>query len=314
MKKVFYCFGGDGIGLGHCSRMITYANRHFSEGKDQLIFLTNSNLAARELICKEGFKNIFFEADVHSTNLDSLRKIIDSERDLKESIQWFFDIKNNIENEIIYLKQKGFKITLFDCTFNYRLMADVNVYPTLLFHENDLDWGVYGGILRGGWSELLVSEKFYDFKNHSCDVKDRILVSFGASDPNKITILVMKALLELPYLREKVDVIIGPDFHFKEQILELNQNFLDFYNLIDSCDNLAPYLNKSKYVFTAVGNTILEALIMESSVLVISNYFKDTEDLLKLSQIDKITVLGNFKNISLNYLVDFLSKNLDMPT
>ena len=112
----------------------------------------------------------------------------------------------------------------------------------------------------------------------------------------------------------KVDVIIGPDFHFKEQIMELNQNFLDFYNLIDSCDNLAPYLNKSKYVFTAVGNTILEALIMESSVLVISNYFKDTEDLLKLSQIDKITVLGNFKNISLNYLVDFLSKNLDMPT
>jgi spore coat polysaccharide biosynthesis predicted glycosyltransferase SpsG len=309
MKAVFYLFGGSGIGFGHCSRMINYARRHFRDNINEVIFLVNNDENLLDYLKGSGIKYTYSNFSINSSNLNLLQLIVNNNPALMNAKAWYIDVKHDVSQEILFLKTLSCHVTLFDSTNPARFLADINIYPTPLFHRTDFNWTGYQGEVRGGWDELLISDSFYKLKKlQEGNLKDRVLISFGASDPNRITLLAMKLMSAFPNLRRKVDVVIGLDFQFKDEIFTLDKQFNNFFNLIELCDDLAPYFKSVEYVFTAVGNTIYESLLMDAKVFVISNYHSDKQDLIKLSKLDGVIVLGHYNEVLGQDLSGFLSQ------
>ena len=298
-KAVCRLFGGAHYGLGHMMRLHRYIE---TNGIDAPLFIVNHDPQLIALLNRYGYA--FRTAD----QANDLKVLLESEHSILDACSWFIDVKTDISDELSIIRQlNGKHITLFDNTSPARLLADVNIYPTPLYCEDDLDWRGYKGKRFGGWEYTILGPSFDAEKARRTPWNRRqtIVISFGASDPNQLTLMAMKGCANIP-LDTPIQVVIGPAFTHATAIHSLNSTLENRFEVIEGCMDLAPVFSTARYVITAVGVSLFEATYLDAHCVVISNYESDKKDEKKLRLWDTVTVLGDYTGLDTSTLQRYI--------
>lgn len=93
----------------------------------------------------------------------------------------------------------------------------------------------------------------------------KIIVSLGGSDPQGVTLAVIEALSSTFY---DVDIVIGPNFKFREELEEFNDNK---YNVYQNVPSLIELFSKYDLAITGGGVTCCEANAAGLPCIIIAN-------------------------------------------
>ena len=130
---------------------------------------------------------------------------------------------------------------------------------------------------------------------------ERILISFGGSDPSNETTKVLSAIIDLGK-KYKIDVIVGTNNPNKKQIMKLCSKFpfCDFYEQVE---NISKYMKKADLALGAGGSTTWERCCLGLPTIVV-NLSKDQEKITEnLSKIGCVINLGSAeKTTKLDYV------------
>ncbi len=288
MKKnvLFVVKGGENIGLGHIRRSLAIAKHIRKNYGCNIAFVVNKDNVLLELLVKNGFEH--FIIDGKSTN--QLEKIVEI---FNPSIT-VFDFKDEVSREIEYLKKKRIKTCLIDNITDARKHADIVIYP--VGHLKDsFDWSGYTGIKYIGAEYFPLDEKFIDLKSRNNNKRINILVTMGGSDPNNITLRVIKALEDLENI--DITVLIGPSFKL-ENAEEISKSVNGNIKLQHNVSNVAEFMASADIAITAFGITLYELAFMGVPAIIIYNYLNDKTDVDIFQKLGTSVSLGYYKDVN----------------
>ena len=127
------------------------------------------------------------------------------------------------------------------------------------------------GTIESGWEALANFSLVRHNQNKSKKKNNQILISFGGEDPNELTLQVMEALSHIKK-GIKMLLVIGPLFKHKKKKESLNMKMGNRFITIENCYDLTDFIINSDCLVTSIGNTVIEALALNTTCVVISNY------------------------------------------
>jgi len=278
MRFTLVTKGNREFGLGHVYRMLTLAKELLELSNDSQVnfVLTNdsSDLAFHK-IQKEGFEVM------RVSNIKEIPKII--VLCLPEMI--IFDMLNipAIIARSIKRSLPNSKLILFDNNTKANIYAD-HVVNALTLSYNDMKYydSLHKTMYFFGPRFLLLGREFCEAKSKQKNIVNlqqnsfRIMISFGGSDPNNLTTLVLTSLFEHPNLYENISkllVVLGPQFKNWEMVLntiEKLQNVVGIdVDIYKDTDNMANLMSQSDIVITSPGLTMFEAWFLEKPTLLL---------------------------------------------
>ena len=112
----------------------------------------------------------------------------------------------------------------------------------------------------GGPSYAILRESFSGRPKGELERPDQVVVSFGGSDPQGLTLKVLRALdgqaNEIGDLT--VRVVLGPAFSYRQELEELLTKLSIQPSVLESVENMAETLSEAKLVFCSGGMTVFE--------------------------------------------------------
>jgi len=231
------------IGYGHLKRLLNYAG----------ILKKNYNTI---FLLSEKIKNFKFKYKIVN------RKNIPDY--LKDSFFTIVDFRF-YNKKILKMIIKKSNTIIFDSPFIITCSPNISIYINIttpikykFLSENVF---VYSGIEYYLPPEFLKKKKLLEQKN-------KIFITFGNSDPNKLTLKTIKILKKL-YLPHKIIINIGKYFssNYTKKLNNLIKNLNNFYISKNYEDDFLT----SKYIITSFGLTFLEALLMNKYIALYNN-------------------------------------------
>ena len=233
MKKIYIRVdGGSSIGIGHVVRMLVLGAKLKKFYK--IIFLClKSNFKNQfgigiKLIKRAKFKVITLK------NNNSIYKMNKRDDCLITALPY-------LQKQYFYLTSKNFKKTIiFDNTNNSKIY--------------------YGDLLIN--PEIYAKKLKYNLeKNIKKKRKNKILITFGGSDPKNFTKKILKKINKMKNL--KFRVVIGPGFKTDfSQFKKKHNNF----NFIKNAD-MGKEIEKADLVLSACGTTVYESMYLKSNII-----------------------------------------------
>jgi len=282
---VFITEGGSKIGLGHLMRCIAIA-QHAADSKINAFFIVNKDKVVSRVLNKYKFefKSV---ADISIPNISSLVNedvIIDSKRDLSCLVS--------------RLQKNQCRVTLIDNITKARFQADNVIYPIEHFNHGSLDWkGAKGKVYYGAKYFPLRKDIKGIRKKHSSIMRN-ILVSFGGSDPNNLT---LKVLQSLNKIRNdiKVRVLLGPAFRKsnKDKIVNLVRNSHYKMEVVGN-NRLNRLSSRMDLCISALGVSTYEWNYRNIPVVLLCNYKNDKKDTQILERLKIATFLGYHRDVT----------------
>lgn len=238
------------IGTGHIYRGLSIASKLVNH---EVIFLLDE---AQELGI-EIVKNNNYPFITHNSNKGNGK---DADEKAKEEIiekiaEYDPDI---IINDILNTNSKYTK-TLRDNGFFIVNFEDVGggvkyahlVFDALYEHKIPLK------NLYSGHRYYILKDEFYyqSFKKIDKDV-NRILLTFGGTDPNNLTEKTLEAILESKYQNE-IEIILGLGYSKKEEIQEKYKDN-ERISIYENVKNMSEHMHNADLIFTSAGRTMYE--------------------------------------------------------
>ncbi|WP_417859718.1 UDP-2,4-diacetamido-2,4,6-trideoxy-beta-L-altropyranose hydrolase [Winogradskyella sediminis] len=200
-KIIFRADGNSMMGLGHLYRLLSLAE------------MVQNSIDFQFLVHESTLQDII----PHTYNKTIIPKAVD----IKNEPDWIS--QNFVYNEYIIivdgyqfkssyqksLKNKGYKIIYIDDLAEDYMYADVVINHSAAFKESDYKKEGYTQLALGTDYALLRPE-FLDLacKNRLIDRIDTAFVCFGGADPFHLTVMAVKALLDLHQIK-KINVVLG---------------------------------------------------------------------------------------------------------
>jgi len=249
-RILFVTSGYKEIGLGHIYRSLIIANDILNH---ELIFLTDKK-------SKVGFEKI--KSLNYLVYMQKNENILDDIKTLKPDII----INDKLDTDREYMQQlKTFcnKVINFEDCGKGSGYADIVInalYPEKKKTKNAHYSGHKYFIAR---DEFLLSD-FTEIKENV----DRILISFGGTDPNNYTYRVLNIIYNFCVANNiKIDVIAGLGYK--------NDSTLKTYDKINfkkDVSNISSYISKADLIFSSAGRTVYEiATIGTPSIILCQN-------------------------------------------
>ena len=245
-RALFYAAGSAELGYGHLYRILGILNN------------LKSNLYYTVFVTNDVQKNFCDIHGIRSTRtlpgkLDLI--VIDSKED---------DLPFSIVSILNFSKPLLIAIDTF-CSWSAR--ADFIISPT--FYSDQIPKFVERQNFVGGREFVSIRPG----ADTPLQIRD-ILVTFGGSDPNNITELVLEAITELN-LQEKTNVILGPGYI--GSVFSMKSRFpkVHFYWSVDATIEFVRFAN---IVITALGTTVNEIEFTKRYGFLIFNYAADELD------------------------------------
>ena len=224
------------IGTGHVYRQLYLASRIMEH---EVIFLMdNSKKLGVEIVEKNNYPIVKFDGEC----LDELDK-------LKPDIV-INDILDTTLEYMEYFKEKNIYSINFEDLGEGAKSADI-VFNALYDYKIPLK------NIQMGYKYYVLRDEFKEFSTKEINEKvEKVLVTFGGTDPNNYTEKVIDLLIE-GVNDVKVDVVLGLGYKNKEYIknkYESNGNI----NIVESVTNISEYMYSSDIVITSGGRTMYE--------------------------------------------------------
>jgi len=252
------------IGLGHVYRMITIANRIFS---DKVTFLMDrSKKLGIDKVQRYNYPILKIEDEK-----DLLRIITETRLDIIIN-----DILDTNIEYISHLKDMGIFIVNFEDLGEGSDCANV-VINALYEHSAPPDNHFYGPKFTCLRDEF----RIYPSKSPRQQVRN-ILITFGGSDQNNLTLTTFKAIEKLKIKNVSVEVILGLGYKSKDTLLPYAKNLtIEGYDIIvrDDVKIMAKHISKADIVITSNGRTIYEVAAMKVPCISISQNEREARHL-----------------------------------
>ena len=271
--KVMFLAGGPG--LGHLVRLLAVAQTLRSDHQINPIFVSPHSPGAKKMLARHGFAS--FSGRTQIANLSAAAVVIDQKEPCEDLIQ--------------NLKHRKISTVAIDRPDS--LAADLVIVPSFGWQPDVKNDHHFGGtryqLVRGDILRLRPDEV--------PPVGSRIVVSFGAEDPNLLTEKTAAALSELPP-EIPVQFIIGPDFRKHRQEWPPRPLQRPGFQIIETNDPLETILPGAGLLITAMGVTIAEAHVLGIAVAVLTNYPSDESSVRRLLEAETVANLGYHADLS----------------
>ena len=111
--------------------------------------------------------------------------------------------------------------------------------------------------LYSGHKYYILKDEFYyqSFKEIKEDV-DKVLLTFGGTDPNNLTEKVLEAILESDY-NNKIEIILGLGYASKKEIQEKYKDN-ERIEIYENVKNMSEHMHSADLIFTSAGRTMYE--------------------------------------------------------
>lgn len=224
------------IGTGHVYRQLYLASRIMEH---EVIFLMdNSKSLGIEIVKKNNYPIVTFEGEC-------FEKISELKPDIVVN-----DILDTTLDYMEYFKEKNIYTINFEDLGEGAKIADI-VFNALYDYKIPLK------NIKMGYEYYVLRDEFKEFNKKEIKEKvEKILITFGGTDPNNYT---EKILNLLTCYNESIyiDVILGLGYKEKEYI---KNKYKDSRNIrvVDSVTNISDYMYDSDIVITSGGRTMYE--------------------------------------------------------
>lgn len=312
MNKILFWVSGSKItGLGHIFRMITLAKKLLFLEKNILIkFVTINDDSIKKILEAE---NISYEVIPDEFNKDDIKKIL-LDIAKKNKIEKIIIDDFNIGKEVAtFLRFQGLKIVNFFYDKKTFIGANLEINPNISMVEaEELS---KDKILQG--QNYVLLEDNYVNRNYKLKPKvKKIFISFGGSDVNSNTLLVIDYLnqfyqtrdLEMPILI----IIKGPKYSDNNFLLKrLEDSQLHSIIYINHLD-LSDIMLSSDLAITSLGGTIYELLSLNVPTIGIIQSNNQKQIGLDLESKGLIKTLGFYNQFEYDFFCDVYQNLLDI--
>ena len=227
------------IGTGHIYRGLSIASKLVNH---EVVFLLDEG----QPLGIEIIKNNNYPYITHSSNKEELiEKIVEYDPDIIIN-----DILNTSSKYTKTLRDKGFFIVNFEDLGGGVKYAHM-VFDALYEHKIPLQ------NLYSGHKYYILKDEFYyqSFKKIKEEV-NKVLLTFGGSDPNNLTEKVLESILESNY-KNKIEIILGLGYANKKEIQEKYKDN-ERIEIYENVKNMSEHMHSADLIFTSAGRTMYE--------------------------------------------------------
>ena len=229
------------LGLGHVYRGITLANRIY----DDLCFLMDaSKTLGIKKVSEYNYKIVTHEND------DFVKKLVDLNPDIIIN-----DVLDTTSENIMKLKNMGFFIVNFEDLGDGSQYADLTI-NALYERSNPPDNSYYGH------QYICLRDEFFIFPKKVIKPKVKeILIIFGGTDPNNLTLRSLKSIELLKLKNVKINIILGLGYQYTDELQDyLKKLFYEGYIITVNRDVkiVAKHISKADIAITSNGRTVYE--------------------------------------------------------
>lgn len=256
-KIVFNVIGSIELGMGHIYHSIALA--HEISDHEIVFVCDNRYKIAVDAIASMDYKVVATD--------DTLSTILSIHPDLVIN-----DILDTDATYVKSLKSRNIKVV------NFEDLGTGSKYADLVFNELYDQPQCDGKNYRWGYEYLALRDEFYEATPHSFveDIKE-ILISFGGTDQNNLTLLALKAVEEsCAFHNIKINIVCGGGYAFKNE-LETYLNGLDYKNieLTYASGIISKIMEKTQLAISSNGRTVYELADMNIPSIIISHHARE---------------------------------------
>lgn len=282
---IFYFLSNEQIGLGHFSRCLSVAEEvHCLEPDSTIYFYTDTSLELQKKWIRLNIINSHPVDNVLSEIKDKAPDVV--VLDLKE-------IPKRLVNGI---KDTRSKLVIIDNASQIVKKADIAVFPYMYEPPELKRIPRHVNVLHGHEYVLLNPNIIRRGERPLFDVNsNRVVVTFGGSDPNDMLGYFVKYLLQLPEFN--FTVLMGKNYRFKSEIRDICSkcNHIEAYEFNwKIIETFSPW----KFVICGFGVSVFEFLYLGIPPIVINRYIdNDIRYASDLEQKDLLVSWGYYRDI-----------------
>lgn len=227
------------IGTGHIYRGLSIASKLVNH--EVIFLLDETQPLGIEIIKNNNYPYITH----HSDDGDLIEKIVEYDPDIVIN-----DILNTNSKYTKTLRDKGFFIVNFEDLGGGVKYAHM-VFDALYEHKIPLQ------NLYSGHKYYILKDEFnyQSFKEIEEEV-NKVLLTFGGTDPNNLTEKVLEAILESNY-KNKIEIILGLGYANKKEIQEKYKDN-ERIEIYENVKNMSEHMHDADLIFTSAGRTMYE--------------------------------------------------------
>ena len=264
-KIIFRVDGDNEIGLGHVYRMVTLANRMAFNHKVFFLMNENKKLGIKK-VSEYNYPTITFK-----DKKELLKKIEKINPDIVIN-----DILDTDKEYIFNLKRRGYFVVNFEDLGEGSEYADL-VINALYENSYPKKNNFYG------YKYVCFRDEFYIFPKK--EVRKRvknILITFGGTDPNNLTLRTLKAIEKLSLKDIFINVVLGLGYGPKEELYNYIKTLKEkgfIINIKENVKMMAKKMYDADIVITSNGRTIYEVASIGTPCISISQNEREARHL-----------------------------------
>lgn len=257
-KLLVFTEGGPSIGLGHlveCKSIVE--TRKENCGLKECLFIVNSDHGAENFLEANGLdfkiaKESFISSEDIIAKYDA---ILVNKKNVKYE---FLEALKKHDKKLIVIDELGDKKITADVLINFSVNKKRHNYV----FPNSKPVTLFGPEYFPAGKAVLEALKIPKPKNGNT-----IVVSMGGYDNSRITDKALAALRKYSDFRK--EVVLGPGFRKDDSFKKLQDSLDGSYEFYEHVDNLPERIRKAKFLISSGGDTLYEAAIVGTPVLVI---------------------------------------------
>ncbi len=256
-RIVFHVIGSTEIGMGHIYRSLALAHEISDH---EVIFVCDSVYEiAVERIAAKDYKVI--------ATPDPLQTIVELKPDMVVN-----DVLNTQKADVKVLKERGVRVVNFEDLGSGSGYADIvfnELYETPQLEGEHYMWGHRFTTLR---------DEFDDAQPHEfMENISSILLTFGGTDQNNLTMVTLQSIIEIAKKREiKIYVVCGSGYLFKKELEQyIDKLEYDKIEFTYASGVISKIMEKTQIALSANGRTVYELADMNIPSIVVSHHDRE---------------------------------------
>jgi spore coat polysaccharide biosynthesis protein SpsF len=170
---------------------------------------------------------------------------------------FIMDVRDGLDPKYIAkVRRRGIFTVTIDDPEDKRLSTDLAFYPPVP-QIYKMDWSGFTGTLYCGWEYVILRDEFRSKFSIKENKYPKLLITMGGSDPENLTLQVLKSVEKLPTHCD-IDILIGPGFTGRNELEDFlkktKKNTTVYSNLTDP----AELFSSSDLAIVSFGTTAYE--------------------------------------------------------
>lgn len=261
------CITEKSKGYGNLGRCISLADEMREKRYDIVFIINKSNFALKELE-KRRFQYVLIPNHLsYKKESDFIIDIISSMKcdgiivDMRE-------YGEKISKNLMRIKPK---VILIDDAWCKKAYADLVVNVTMIKKYHKYEKINKNAILLLGSKYYILNKEFVKHKKKVSEICKKkiykIAISMGGADPDKLTLFVLKSLLN--FFNIKIRIILGPFFETSKELFDIIRNKKNI-TLVPSPKKIWKEFQMADVVISNSGNTLFELAVLRVPTICIA--------------------------------------------